>query len=68
MQFNKNVLAYFAMITASDYYRDGTKLSQAGSETAAKKKILARFVAAWKCQRSQSTRGRCESSGASGPR
>lgn len=38
MQFNKNILVYFAMITASDYYEDGTKLSQAGSKTAANKK------------------------------
>lgn len=42
MQFHKNILVYFAMKTASDYDGDGTKLSQAGSKTAAgkKKKII----------------------------
>lgn len=38
MQFHKNILVYFAMKTASDYDGDGTKLSQAGSKTAAGKK------------------------------
>lgn len=40
MQLNKNILIYFAMKTASNYYGDGTKLSQAGSKTALKKKKI----------------------------